>query len=176
MDGEQIYVSDQHLVNQADYAQNYPGSSLVEAENKFMHFVRECQTANTFIYRNQLQSNAQRGYYHLKIDMEHLQAFDDDLVKNFRSNPQEYIKVFETAVETIYKTDLYDETNPDLEPSPKFQVQVQSNEYPKKLRELQSDCVGKIICVRGIITSTSKTNIRARKAVYVCQKCGHEFV
>jgi DNA replication licensing factor MCM5 len=83
--------------------------------------------------------------------------------------------VFETAVETIYRTDFYDETNPDLDPSPKFQVQVQSSEYPKKLRDLQSDCVGKIICVRGIITSTSKTNIRARKAVYVCFKCGHEF-
>jgi len=54
--------------------------------------------------------------------MEHLQAFDDDLVKMFRSNPQDYIKVFESAVETIYKTDFFDETNPDLEPSPRFQV------------------------------------------------------
>jgi DNA replicative helicase MCM subunit Mcm2 (Cdc46/Mcm family) len=43
------------------------------------------------------------------------------------------------------------------------------------LRELQSDCVGKLICIRGIITSTSKTNIRARKAVYQCMNCGHEF-
>jgi DNA replicative helicase MCM subunit Mcm2 (Cdc46/Mcm family) len=54
--------------------------------------------------------------------MEHLQAFDDDLVKLFRSNPQDYIKVFESAVETIYKTDFFDETNPDFEPSPRFQV------------------------------------------------------
>ena len=54
MDGEQIYVSDQHLVNQADYGQNYQGSSLAEAENKFMHFIRETQIHNTFIYRDQL--------------------------------------------------------------------------------------------------------------------------
>jgi len=87
MDGEQIYVSDQHLVNQADYAQNFQGSSLDDAENKFMHFVRETQIQNTFIYRNQLQNNAQRGLYSLKVEMEHLQGFDDDLVKMFRSNP-----------------------------------------------------------------------------------------
>jgi len=54
MDGEQIYVSDQHLVNQADYGNNYQGSSLAEAENKFMHFIRETQVLNTYIYRDQL--------------------------------------------------------------------------------------------------------------------------
>jgi len=34
--------------------------------------------------------------------------------------------------------------------------------------------VGKLICVPGIITSTSKSNIRARKCVYNCTNCGHE--
>jgi DNA replicative helicase MCM subunit Mcm2 (Cdc46/Mcm family) len=52
--------------------------------------------------------------------MEHLQAFDDELVANFRSNPTDYIKVFETAVEIIYKTDFYDEMNPDMESAPRF--------------------------------------------------------
>lgn len=41
------------------------------------------------------------------------------------------------------------------------------------LRELQSNLVGKLVCVPGIITSTSKTQIRARKAVWKCQNCGH---
>ena len=59
MDGEQIYVSDQHLVNQADYGNNYQGSCpplpiRAEAENKFMHFIRETQVLNTYIYRDQL--------------------------------------------------------------------------------------------------------------------------
>jgi len=42
-----------------------------------MHFVRETQIRNTYIYRDQLKSNAQRGKYFLKVDMEHLIAFDD---------------------------------------------------------------------------------------------------
>jgi DNA replicative helicase MCM subunit Mcm2 (Cdc46/Mcm family) len=106
--------------------------------------------------------------------MEHLFSFDDELVKSFKSNPTDYVKLFESAVETIYKTDFYDEFAPDMEASPKFQVQVFTTEIPKMLRELQSDLVGKLICIRGIITSTSKTNIRARKAVYQCVNCGHE--
>lgn len=54
--------------------------------------------------------------------MDHLHAFDDVLVKCFRNNPTDYIKIFESAVETIYRTDYYDETNPDMEIAPKFQV------------------------------------------------------
>jgi len=55
MDGEQIYCSDQHLVNQAADMNNVMGSiTFSEAENKFMHFVRETQVGNTFIYRDQL--------------------------------------------------------------------------------------------------------------------------
>lgn len=91
---------------------------------------------NIFIYREQLQSNAQRGKYFIKIDMEHLHAFDDILVRNFRNNPNDYIKVFESAVEIIYKTDYYDEMNPDMEVSPRFQVQIYSDENPKMLRDL----------------------------------------
>ena len=52
--------------------------------------------------------------------MEHIQAFDDQLVSDFRSNPTDYVKVFESAVGIIYKTDFYDESNPDMEESPKF--------------------------------------------------------
>ena len=44
------------------------------------------------------------------------------------------------------------------------------------IRDLQSSLVGKLICIPGIITSTSKTAIRARKAVYTCTNCGHEKV
>jgi hypothetical protein len=54
MDGEQIYCSDQHLINQADIGHNVNGHSFAEAENKLMHFVRETQVGNTYIYRDQL--------------------------------------------------------------------------------------------------------------------------
>ena len=95
-------------------------------------------------------------------------AFDEQLVSMFRQKPTQYIKVFEKAVAAIYKTDYMDELSPDLYEVPKFQVQVSSDENPIMLRDLQSNLVGKIICIPGIITSTSKTNIRARTAVWKC--------
>jgi DNA replication licensing factor MCM5 len=155
---------------------NQDQQSLAEAENKFMHFIRETQVNNIFVYREQLQSNAQRGKYFVKVDMEHLHAFDDILVRNFRNSPNDYIKVFESAVEIIYKTDYYDEMNPDMEVSPRFQVQIHSDEHPKMLRDLQSDLIGKLISIPGIIVSTSKSSIRARKAVFNCTNCGHEKI
>jgi len=84
-----------------------------------------------------------------------------------------YLKVFEKAVEIIYRTDYYDESNLDMEPSPKFQVQISSDENPQMIRDMQSNLVGKLVCVPGIITSTSKTMIKARKAVFTCNNCGH---
>ena len=42
------------------------------------------------------------------------------------------------------------------------------------LRNLHSTLVGKLVVVPGIITSTNKTNIRARIACYKCISCGHE--
>ena len=85
-----------------------------------MHFIRETSVRNTFIYREQLKSNAQRGNYFLKIEMGHLGSFDDQLYSSFQNNPTDYIKIFESAVETIYRVDYYDEANPDMEPAPKF--------------------------------------------------------
>lgn len=76
------------------------------------------------------------------------------------------MKVFETAIETIYRVDYYDDQDPDMEPAPKFQLQVHSDENPRMIRDLTSNLVGKLICVPGIITSTSKSNIRARRCVY----------
>lgn len=119
MDGTQIYWSNQNLVNQPDVAAG-AAESFEVSENKFIHFVRECQVRDTYIYREQLKSNAQRGKYFLKVEMEHLMAFDDPLVQSLRNEPETYIKIFESAVGLIYMNDFYDETDPDLEPNPKF--------------------------------------------------------
>lgn len=97
MEGDRIYYTDQNLVNGGNEG-NQDAQRFSDAENKFMHFVRECQVRNTYIYREQLKANAQRQKYFLKIDMEHLVAFDDPLVTMFRNEPTDFLKVFETAV------------------------------------------------------------------------------
>ena len=93
---------------------------LANAENKFIHFVREHQERGTYKYREQLRSNSQRGKYFLRVDMADLLAFDDQLSSQLRNSPTDYLKRFESAVEIIYENDLYDEQDPNLEPNPKF--------------------------------------------------------
>jgi DNA replication licensing factor MCM5 len=94
--------------------------SFEVTENKFIHFVRECQVRDIYIYREQLKSNATRGKHFLKVEMEHLIAFDEPLVHSLRTEPETYIKIFENAVALIYQNDFYDETDPNLDPTPKF--------------------------------------------------------
>ena len=138
-----------------------------------MFFIQQEQDNNIFIYREQLKSNVLRGDYYFRFEMKRLQAFDEQLCQSFKNNPQEYSKSFERAVEIVYQNVIYDESE-EMEKTARFQVQVHSDENPKMLRELQSDSIGKLVCIPGIITSTSRTNIRARKAVFKCNKCGHE--
>lgn len=137
-----------------------------------MHFIREHQDGGVYVYREQLKNNSLRGLYYICFELLHLSFFDEVLAQAFRNQPSDFIKVFETAVATIYKNDYYDEMNPNMDPLAKFQVQVKSEENPMMLREMQSNLVGKLVCVPGIITATRKTNIRAKKAVFRCSNCG----
>jgi len=118
MDGARVYYTDQNLV---PANAEMPGEQEFDAaENKFMHFVRECQVRDAYVYREQLKANAQRGQFFLRVEMEHLVAFDDPLVAQLRNQPQDFMKVFERAVQLIYLNDLYDETDPEMEVCPKF--------------------------------------------------------
>jgi DNA replicative helicase MCM subunit Mcm2 (Cdc46/Mcm family) len=42
------------------------------------------------------------------------------------------------------------------------------------LRDLQSNLMGQLVVVPGIITAASKTSIRATLITWKCSECGHE--
>lgn len=52
--------------------------------------------------------------------MDHLIAFDETIVTYLRDDPNNTIKVFETAVLEIYKSVVFDENNLDMEENPNF--------------------------------------------------------
>lgn len=59
-----------------------------------------------------------RGNYFIAIDFLKLSHFDDMLAKEFRTVPDTYLKVFEKAVEEIYKNNIYDPMDENMEASP----------------------------------------------------------
>lgn len=134
-DGEKVFYTDQNLINN-DLQGNQDKYSLHDAENKFMHFIRETQENNIFIYREQLKNNVQRGQYYLRFEMSKLFAFDQQLAQDFKDSPGEHIKTFESAVQIVYNTEIYEQENPEMEEEPRFQVQVHSDEVPTQLRGL----------------------------------------
>jgi DNA replication licensing factor MCM5 len=72
----------------------------------------------------------------------------------------------------VYKTHY--QSADEFEDTPLFQVQVHSDEHPRMLRDLQSNFIGQLIVVPGIITNASRTSIRASKVVVQCRNCGHQ--
>jgi len=79
----------------------------------------------------------------------------------------------EQAIGTVYKNHYADE-NFNFESLPSFQLQLSSNENPRMLRDLQSNLMGQLVVVPGIITAASKTHIKSTSTVIKCQNCGHE--
>lgn len=42
------------------------------------------------------------------------------------------------------------------------------------LRDLQSNLIGSLVVIPGIVTNASRSNIRATNVVVRCSNCGHE--
>ncbi len=95
----------------------------------------------TPIFREQLQKNAREGKYFLRVSMEHLLNFDENLAELLRSQPTQVLNSLEQAIGTVYKNH-YAEENSGFENSPNFQLQISSNENPRMLRDLQSNLMG----------------------------------
>jgi DNA replicative helicase MCM subunit Mcm2 (Cdc46/Mcm family) len=57
----------------------------------------------------------------------------------------------------------------DLMSPPVFEVQIRSLENPRMLRNLDSDLIGQMVVVPGIITSASKSQIKASKLSIRCR-------
>lgn len=109
--------------------------------------------------------------------MERLLNFDEVLAQQVRQKPELFIPSLEKAIRNVYRNNYHDSIASEIEDNvPEFQVQIQSSENPRMLRDLQSNLVGQLIVVPGIVTSASRTNIKATSVTWKCSNCGHELV
>lgn len=167
-DGEQIFYTDQNLAsnNQADVdARFYTNEEVL---NKFKYFLKEWTKANTFIYRDQLLSNAASGKFFVKVDLDDINNFDTKLGSQVSNRPLDFHSTLEqAATETYCQLTLI-----ELSEIKSFQVQIISEQQPVPLRNLKSDLLGKLVTVQGIITSASKVQIKAKHLTLKCKNCG----
>ena len=108
--------------------------------------------------------------------MQLLLNFDENLAMQVRNNPESLIPIFEAATKKVYHNNYHEtiaESSSDSVPN--WQVQVYSDENPRNLRDLTSKMVGKLIVVPGIITSASRTSIKATSITWKCSACDHTY-
>lgn len=89
-----------------------------------------------------------------------------------RRKPTQVIPALEKGIAEVYKNHYLEDENSFEKPS--FQLQVTSAENPRMLRDLQSNLMGQLVVVPGIITAASKTMIKSTSIQIKCSNCGHE--
>ena len=166
-DGPQIFYADQ---NQAGAMPNVvnPMQVLSEGLSRFKKFLREWQTNQSYIYRDQLKDNVANTNYVLEVDFDDINNFDSILSHQLRSKPSEFHPIFEKAVKEVYAS----LANIPIETIPDFQVEVFSYENPRLLRELNATYLNQMVTVSGIVVNANKSQVRAKKLTVKCKGCG----
>jgi DNA replication licensing factor MCM5 len=98
-----------------------------------------------------------------------LKQAEERLYEKFIAKPLEMLGVMEDAVkayviERKQQFFNYDGVNP-------WQICIQSDENPKRLREIESRLVNSVFTVSGIIISCTKPYIKASELKLKCRNC-----
>ncbi|QDZ18120.1 minichromosome maintenance protein 5 [Chloropicon primus] len=161
-----VFYSDQRYT--ADEG-NTPAVAHI-AERKFAEFIRTFRSEDDeFIYRDQLLRNKDR----LRIKLEHIRQFNDELGDLLVNKPAEYLGLLELASARVLQS-LQSLQEEGAEP-PEQVVQVflysETPFGPKTLRELSSEHVSKLVTISGIVTAAGKPRAKATHVSLQCQNC-----
>ena len=130
----------------------------------------------------------------LTVCFDDLIAHDAELAREVREKPNEYLPIMEEAVADVVESftpndALTNGEEPDAggaliaeeedrrrgrRDRANVQVKLTSKEIPRALRSMNSNDVGKLVYVPGIvIAANSKVRTKAKNMVLECQKCGN---
>ncbi|KAL6942296.1 minichromosome maintenance protein 5 [Hanseniaspora vineae] len=89
-----------------------PGEELASNENteivkSFKKFILEFRLGSKFIYRDQLRNNLLVKQYFLKLNIDHLINYNEELFKKMYEEPVDVIPLFETGITEVAKRISY---------------------------------------------------------------------
>ena len=164
-EGDQVYYANQNF-NQG----HNDGSSPIEIARKFEAFIKNWNVQNEFIYRDQLIKNGSMNDFSIRVSLLDLEYFDFKLSVEIRSKPFTNLPVLEKAAKELYLSFDLNRKSSDV---PDFQVQFISSQEIRRIRNIKSEDIGKIVSLTGIIIKSSRVLLKARKIVLQCKKCKH---
>lgn len=148
-------------------------SSFNEVTKAFRTFVLEFRVNNLFIYRDQLRENLLIQNYFLKVNLEHLIGFNEELNKKLADEPGEMVPLFEKAITDIAKRIAYLSADDVPTDFPVCQLILYSNASTILIRNLDSDHISRIVRVLGIVISALVLSLRATSVLLLCRSCKH---
>ena len=198
-DAYDAYEGEEPVVDEELERRRARGVTPSQARSKFRDFLRNFRSApdanatdGRYSYRDALdQSTTPRA---LTVCFDDLIAHDAELAREVREKPNEYLPIMEEAVADVVESftpndALTNGEEPDAggaliaeeedrrrgrRDRANVQVKLTSKEIPRALRSLNSNDVGKLVYVPGIvIAANSKVRTKAKNMVLECQKCGN---
>ena len=106
----------------------------------------------------------------LQVELADIKAFEESLYDRFLSSPVQMVSVMEEGVRNYVREKKHEVGE---EGDHQWHVTVVSGEEPIGLREISSRTVSRLVVVRGIVISTSKPYIKARRLKIQCKHCTH---
>lgn len=117
----------------------------------------------------QLGRNYSLKHNYLEVSLADLARYNEELYNELISDPLIYIDVFEMAAKEALITELPEAT--DLTTIPAIQVLLTGDMSPIPLRGLTSNHVSKLVCVTGIVISSSRVQAKATNLAIQCKFC-----
>eukprot|EP00871_Galdieria_phlegrea_P000156 jgi/Galph1/1140/GphlegSOOS_G5755.1 len=145
--------------------------SRYSAKEKFREFFLHYTVDETsFKYRERLQRAVNSGDNLVDLYLDDLHHFDEDLANLVRNRPEEYLSLLEATAEEVANHICPIELLQDRVRD-QIQAVLSSSERPQSLRHLNSTNIGKLICIRGIVISSSRVRAKATMVTICCKNC-----
>lgn len=135
----------------------------IAVKQRFSHFLRTFTLDKVTIYRDQLNQCIREPNPYIDINLDHLSAYNDQLGHLFFDDPNRCINLMEAAA-----FDFAQEINSSCPP---IQVLVRTSKEPKKIRDINSSYISKLLVTPGLVIGTSPVLPRATQITAICTSC-----
>lgn len=146
--------------------------ALIKFSKYLQHFRAEGARGNLISYSDALNKDGTQ----LRVDLQHLKAFSEELGAWLEEDPAEYLPSLEQAAIARLEADqVQSSDDPDaVKDFSNLQVLLHSSENfgPNSIRELTADNVALLVKIPGIITAAAKPKLKATQLMLQCSKCG----
>ncbi|KAG8460942.1 hypothetical protein KFE25_010693 [Diacronema lutheri] len=145
-----------------DFISRFSEASLLTPESSILNgpLLRE--------YAEQVRCMRDNETSTLYVNYQHVEAHDGSLAEALR----DHFYRLEPFLRAALKRYVSDEYAAHAASVKEFSVSFFGMPFTLKIRELKTDCVGKLSCISGTVTRTSEVRPELVEGVFACNDCG----